>query len=146
MSLLVNKMGPYGSISAYFTLFFAITTSSYAEGSELLSSCEDSIKKRLKSPSSYSMVSTQTDTRASSPEAYAERYKSASARSVIIRVLNNSGEKIVDTTIFIEYEAVNSFGAKVHETAACRAIHKAGSDTSVDTINGIPAAVWAAGL
>ena len=97
--------------------------------------CEDVIKERLKSPSSY--IRTECNgpyTEPATKQSYLEHDKNKSWEKVSNwrKRQIESGELMI-STVFLRYEAANSYGALVAGLQACTVDHREGSTLSSAT-------------
>jgi hypothetical protein len=88
----------------------------------LYAHCEEVLKKRLKSPSSYNRITMLPREKVVSWQEY-ERYhpglKNSSAGRALERLAADGGDKPILSEVFIEYDAKNAYGTLARGTSKC---------------------------
>lgn len=92
-------------------------------GDAFVDACEDVLKERLKSPSSYKRISTFESSQLLDEREYAEylttRGESEAVQEWAMKEFKSGSIKPTNFSILIEYDADNSYGAAIRGYATC---------------------------
>ncbi|MGD9476105.1 hypothetical protein [Shinella sp. G-2] len=136
-----------------FASVCAVLTGCKPFGSQVLTACEDAIKQRLRSPTSYDRVSLrETEEQISRREDVVFKFRrqgySAEETAVFMKEVDAAPEKVTLYAKTIEYDAKNAFGAPLRNRTTCEYFTIDGKEdaalASNVTLDGKSLAEWSA--
>lgn len=114
----------------------------------LISACEESLKERLKAPSTYRRISATEDEKNLTRAEYNQHLsgQSPSVRDISLKWFDEGKDKPMRFIAFIEYDAQNAFGVPIRDVTKCEYISSSGNKKDAKsytvTINGKDSVGW----